>query len=64
MKSRVLAVAIALALGGSIGIATPAFAQSAQTSEQAAEIAQLKQQLAALQAKVDELEQRSTCRMV
>jgi len=59
MKSRVLAVAIALALGGSIGIATPAFAQSAQPSEQAAEIAQLKQQLAALQAKVDELEQRS-----
>src|SRR5690348_12220084 len=55
MKSRVLAVAVALALGSSTFVAAPAFAQS----DEAAEIAQLKQQLAALQAKVNELEQRS-----
>jgi hypothetical protein len=55
MKARVLAVAVALALGGSFAMSTPALAQS----DEAAEIAQLKQQLAALQAKVNELEQRS-----
>ncbi|HET7558095.1 MAG TPA: porin [Rhodanobacteraceae bacterium] len=55
MKSRVLAVAVALALGSSTFVATPAFAQS----DESAEIAQLKRQLAALQARVNELEQRS-----
>ena len=55
MKARVLAVAVTLALGGSFAMSTPAMAQS----DEAAEIAQLKQQLAALQAKVNELEQRS-----
>src|SRR5690242_17502108 len=59
MKSRVLAAAVALALGGfGFATTTPAFAQSAQPSDEAAEIAQLKAQLASLQAKVNELEQR------
>ncbi|HJP98242.1 MAG TPA: carbohydrate porin [Rhodanobacteraceae bacterium] len=55
MKARVIAVAVALSLGSGALVATPAFAQS----DEAAEIAQLKQQLAVLQAKVNELEQRS-----
>lgn len=55
MKSRVLAVAVVLVLGSGALVATPAFAQS----NEVAEIAQLKQQLAVLQAKVNELEQRS-----
>ena len=55
MKSRVLAVAFVLALGGGAVMTTPAFAQS----DEAVEIAQLKQQLAVLQAKVNELERRS-----
>ena len=55
MKSRVLAVAVVLALGGGAVMTTPAFAQS----DEAVEIAQLKQQLAVLQAKVNELERRS-----
>ena len=56
MQSRVLAAGITLALGvGGIAAATPASAQSSES----AEIAQLKRQLAALQTKVDELEQRN-----
>jgi hypothetical protein len=55
MKSRVLAVAVALALGSGAVLTTPALAQS----NEAAEIAQLKQQLAVLQAKVNELERQS-----
>jgi len=55
MKPRVLAVAVALVLGSGATLTTPAVAQS----NEAAEIAQLKQQLAVLQAKVNDLEQRS-----
>ncbi|HJU06909.1 MAG TPA: carbohydrate porin, partial [Rhodanobacteraceae bacterium] len=56
MGSKVLAAAVAVALGSSTLFVTgPAAAQSSD----AAEIAQLKAQLAQLQAKVDELEKRS-----
>ena len=56
MHSKVIAAAITLALGiGSLAATPPASAQSAN----AAEIVALKQQLAVLQAKVDELDQRS-----
>lgn len=55
MKRRVLAAAVVLAMVSGASMPTPAFAQS----NEAAEIAQLKQQLAVLQAKVNELEQRS-----
>lgn len=55
MKTRVCAAAVALALGSGAVMTTPALAQS----NEAAEIAQLKEQLAVLQAKVNELERRS-----
>ena len=56
MASRILAAAIAVALGGStLFVSDPAAAQNSD----AAEIAQLKAQLAQLQQKVAELEQRS-----
>jgi hypothetical protein len=56
MRSNVLAVAIAVVLGvSSVAVTTPA---AAQTSD-SAEIQELKQQIAALQAKVDDLETRS-----
>lgn len=56
MHSKVLTTAITLALGfSSLVTALPASAQSADD----ADIAALKQQLAALQAKVDELDQRT-----
>ncbi|HEY3520995.1 MAG TPA: porin [Rhodanobacteraceae bacterium] len=56
MRSKVLAAAVTLALGvGALATANPASAQSSD----AAEIAQLKAQLAAMQAKIDQLEQRT-----
>ncbi|HEX6614283.1 MAG TPA: cell division protein ZapB, partial [Rhodanobacteraceae bacterium] len=56
MRSNVLAATIAIVLGASSAVmAAPA---ATQTSE-SAEIQQLRQQIAALQAKVDELSQRS-----
>jgi hypothetical protein len=55
MRCKVLAAVVAAALGTTLVLAPPA---AAQTSD-AAELAQLKTQLAALQAKVDALEQRA-----
>ena len=58
MRSKVLTATIALVLGATgFSATTTAFAQSADGDS--AEIAQLKQQLAAVQAKLDELEQRT-----
>ena len=57
MRSKVLAAAIAVVLG--VGGITTTLPASAQSTTDAAEIEQLKQQLAAMQAKLDELEQRT-----
>src|SRR5579885_2983068 len=54
MRSKVLAAAVALG----VAVLATAHPASAQSSD-AAEIAQLKAQLAAMQAKIDELEQRT-----
>lgn len=59
MRSKLIAVAIAAGLGLTSVAATAAPAQARTAAANNGEIEQLKAQLAALQAKVDELEQRT-----
>lgn len=59
MRSKLIAVAIAAGLGLTSVAATAAPAQGRTAAANNGEIEQLKAQLAALQAKVDELEQRT-----
>ncbi|EIL99342.1 porin [Rhodanobacter thiooxydans] len=59
MRSKLIAVAIAAGLGLTSVAASAAPAQSRTAAANNGEIEQLKAQLAALQAKVDELEQRT-----
>ena len=60
MRSKMLVVAIAAGLGlAGAGVHAAPAPQDAQSSARSTEVEQLKAQLAALQAKVDELEQRT-----
>jgi hypothetical protein len=59
MRSRLIAAAIATALGIGSFTATAAPAQDRTAAASSSEVALLKAQLSALQAKVDELEQRT-----
>jgi len=60
MRSKMLVVAIAAGLGlAGAGVHAAPAPQDAQSSARSAEVEQLKAQLAALQAKMDELEQRT-----
>ena len=60
MRSKMLVVAIAAGLGlAGAGVHAAPAPQDAQATARSAEVEQLKAQLAALQAKVDELEQRT-----
>ncbi|WP_424682629.1 porin [Frateuria sp. YIM B11624] len=60
MRSKMLVVAIAAGLGlAGAGVHAAPAPQDAQSAARSAEVEQLKAQLAALQAKMDELEQRT-----
>ena len=60
MRSKMLVVAVAAGLGlAAAGVHAAPVPQDAQSSARSAEVEQLKAQLAALQAKMDELEQRT-----